>query len=184
MQLLILSEVKSEDILVRLVDVLFKVYGIQARYLVDSSVVDEKAYNVRRNQYDATRIVEKFTRRLRRGEVDADIILLITEKDLYVDEFNFVFGYAPYPVGVVSLHRLDPRFYGENFDFELYLSRIVKEVVHEVGHLVGLKHCNDTSCVMRFSNTIIDTDQKGIFPCSRCLLEARENIKRLSSSNI
>jgi archaemetzincin len=45
-------------------------------------------------------------------------------------------------VAVVSVYRLRSR------DGKLYMSRVRKEVVHEVGHLLGLKHCRDTGCVM------------------------------------
>ncbi|MEO0185151.1 MAG: matrixin family metalloprotease [candidate division WOR-3 bacterium] len=45
---------------------------------------------------------------------------------------------------------------------------MAKEVVHEVGHLMGLDHCSIPTCVMHFSNTIEDTDKKNVCFCDKC----------------
>jgi archaemetzincin len=93
----------------------------------------------------------------------------LTDRDLYVPQFNFVFGLALREAGVavVSWHRLT----GE----DAFLSaRIVKEVVHEVGHLEGLNHCPKEDCVMWFSNSLFETDRKRADFCPRCKLKRSE----------
>jgi hypothetical protein len=47
-------------------------------------------------------------------------------------------------VGVFSFARYDPVFYGENRDKDykkLLLWRCLRVVVHEIGHIFGVKHC-------------------------------------------
>lgn len=36
----------------------------------------------------------------------------------------------------------------------------LKEAVHDICHILGLNHCADRRCVMHFSNSLADTDQK------------------------
>jgi archaemetzincin len=106
-------------------------------------------------------------------------LLGVTDVDLYVPSLNFVFGEAKCPgnVAVISIFRLDPRFYGEENESLLY-RRAVKEAVHELGHTFGLTHCEDSSCVMFFSNSIYDTDRKHETFCGRCVPLVRKAVQR------
>lgn len=126
------------------------------------------AYNKERKQFHSTRILAKIEEYSR--QLTADRLLGVTEVDLYVPQLNFVFGEATCPgrTAIISLFRLKPEFYGHKPDHELFLSRCVKEALHEIGHTLGLRHCKDPSCVMFFSNTILDTDGKGKNFCRKC----------------
>jgi archaemetzincin len=111
------------------------------------------------------------------------IKLGILDEDLYSDShasLNFIFGEAR--VGgdccVISTTRLDPRFYGLAYNEKLYHSRAVKEAVHELGHVLGLAHCDDVRCIMHFSNCIEDTDIKHVQPCGKCVEKLRGNVKK------
>ncbi len=97
--------------------------------------------------------------------------------DGYDEGLNFVFGEASPALrtAVVFTKRLDPRFYGGRYNFNLYVERVSKEINHELGHLLGLGHCRDKRCVMSFSNSVFDVDRKGMFFCDRC----RERISAL-----
>ncbi len=138
--------------------------------IISSSAVPvpQEAYNSRRRQYNSTKILMKLQEYVE--GLDADRILAVTNVDLFAAGLNFVFGEAECPgkVAVISFCRLRPEFHGGMPDRKLLNERCVKEAVHEVGHTLGLLHCRDPSCVMFFSNSILDTDRKGVSFCDRC----------------
>lgn len=107
---------------------------------------------------------------LREADRVSPVLLGLTATDLFVPRFNFVFGEAD-PVrlvAVVSTHRLWPEFHGEAPDPELFQKRLLKEAVHELGHVFGLAHCDNRACIMHFSRAVADTDMKGPGFCRRC----------------
>jgi archaemetzincin len=98
------------------------------------------------------------------------LLLGVADVDLYVPSLNFVFGEADPTnrVAVISLARLRPTFYGLQEDHTLFLERVGKEAVHELGHIFHLKHCTQRRCVMFFSNSLADTDLKEDKFCHEC----------------
>lgn len=97
-------------------------------------------------------------------------ILAIVDGDARSIATNFVFGQAEVGgrLGAVYIARLNPAFYGSRENDGLFLLRILKEASHELGHLLGLNHCTNARCVMRFSNSIWEVDGKGWLPCEGC----------------
>lgn len=126
------------------------------------------AYNARRNQYDADLILDRVLHRIT-GE---NRVLALLTTDLYTSSrnLNFIFGQAQCPgrVALVSLCRLDPTFYKAPPNRKLFLQRATKEAIHELGHTFGLGHCANPSCVMSFSNSILDVDEKKPAFCKTC----------------
>jgi len=123
--------------------------------------VPAKSYNILRKQYDPTGFISSL---IELNSSDSDYRIGIVGVDIYTHSTNFIFGIAN-PLlrsAIVSLFRLS----GPRLE-----ERLGKEVVHETGHLLGLDHCGDPSCVMHFSNTIEDTDNKGMSLCIQCRRE-------------
>ena len=106
---------------------------------------------------------------------DAYCILGITNVDLYPDPaWNYVFGCASWAdrVGVLSLARLDPAFYGKkekNDSKKILLLRSCKILSHETGHLFGMDHCIDYHCTMNGSNNLHESDAQPVHLCPVCM---------------
>lgn len=99
-----------------------------------------------------------------------EVVLGLTDCDLFLPILTFVFGCAELAgnAAVVSVHRLDPRFYGEEPDPGLILERTEKEVLHELGHVLGLTHCRDRRCVMAGAHEVGMVDLEDPVFCANC----------------
>lgn len=126
-----------------------------------------KAYAAERGQYLAPALITEIQKP---NTAKGEMVLGITDVDLYAPKLNFVFGTADVTTStaIISLHRLKQEYQGSPPDEALFMDRVTKEAVHELGHLFGLEHCADTRCVMLFSNCLADTDNKPISFCSQC----------------
>ncbi|MHA1616405.1 MAG: archaemetzincin family Zn-dependent metalloprotease [Candidatus Njordarchaeales archaeon] len=122
------------------------------------------AYNNYRKQYDAEKILSKLI------STEEPVFLAILPFDIYVLGLNFVFGVAfPGQGCVISTFRLKI-----SADKNLYINRLAKTVRHELGHVFGLRHC-ENPCVMRFANSLYELDLKSSNFCPTC----REKLMKL-----
>ncbi|MEA3558055.1 MAG: archaemetzincin family Zn-dependent metalloprotease [Candidatus Thermoplasmatota archaeon] len=129
-------------------------------------LIDKKAYDRDREQYLTYPIFQDLDEIKRRPH---DLLLAVVDVDLFIPELDYIFGQAKskLKIAMISIKRLDPAFLGEK-DKELLKERTLKESIHEIGHLLGSKHCPNRNCVMHFSNCLEDTDRKGFGFCTGC----------------
>jgi archaemetzincin len=132
------------------------------------SRMPDEAYNAGSNQYYAVPILAKLE--LLKASED-EIILAVTDEDLFIPNHNFVFGQAN-SIGrtaIISILRLKPEYYGLPEDEELTRARLLGSALHELGHLLGLKECGN-DCVMRTIRNVNELDHRAEGFCPSCLM--------------
>src|SRR5437867_2763222 len=131
-------------------------------------VTFQSSFDKHRNQWYSPKLLDWFFEKFRPNK--DTIILFILDVDAYSDGLNFVFGEAFHKgrLGAIYLPRIRQEFYGLKPNDQLFYERMVKESVHELGHVFGFFHCQNPRCVMHFSNSLHDTDTKGSSFCHSC----------------
>ncbi len=168
----------DEGVLSVLCEALQKIFPKVRAVIARRSVpVPEGSYSRIRGQYESTKILMELYEIFRGAPMDR--VLGVTSVDLFVPGLNFVFGEAQCPgkVALISLYRLRPEYYGDLPDRSLFFERAKKEAVHELGHTFGLHHCKNSRCVMSFSNSIAETDAKGLGFCNECAQRLRSKLE-------
>ena len=119
------------------------------------------------------------------------LCVAVTMADIYPEEsWNFVYGQArPIDgVGVYSFARLDPLFYHSTpeqilktplteKDRVIMLRRCIKILLHELGHLFGLKHCIYYVCLMNGANNEMEMDRQSLYLCPVCLRKLHSTLQ-------
>jgi archaemetzincin len=122
------------------------------------------AYDARRRQHASGAILRWL---LESGPAGGKV-LGITDRDLFIPILTYVFGEAQLGgrAAVVSTARLfeDVELFGP----QLFVERLAKEAVHEVGHAFGLVHCDVERCVMGRSPAVREVDEKSSELCEEC----------------
>ncbi|MBI4277366.1 MAG: archaemetzincin family Zn-dependent metalloprotease [Armatimonadetes bacterium] len=129
-------------------------------------------YSPRRDQYRADILLDHLSAQV---PPDGTCLLGVTEEDIYVPHYNFLFGlaYVGDRCAVFSLYRLDDDF-PEDADPRQgpagwrLIDRAVKIAVHELGHAFGLGHCRDGRCVMHYADNVDAVDRESGRHCEKC----------------
>lgn len=97
--------------------------------------------------------------------------------DLFIPILTYIFGQAFLSgrTGIASLYRFSNERYGMGADDKLAADRFRKEIIHELGHTLGLIHCHIPTCVMRSSTYVEDIDLKSVSLCNKCRSDVTNN---------
>jgi archaemetzincin len=132
--------------------------GIDQRRIPESS-----CYNRRRGQLDAMCVLDELP-----PAADGEVLAAVTGLDLFAAPLAYVFGLSALGSrrSVVSWSRLAPE---GGRGQPLLARRLATEVVHEVGHGLGLVHCLVPDCAMHRSFWAEAVDLKRPEYCRLCL---------------
>jgi len=132
-----------------------------------NDLVDELRVLPGREQFDADYLLRRLEEH---PAAPGAVVVGLTDVDLGLPILTHVFGGARAGghTAVVSLARLEQGFYGLPRDNGLTARRAIAEVLHEVGHLAGLQHCDRYDCLMHFSPDVESIDLRGLAFCDDC----------------
>jgi archaemetzincin len=142
----------------------------------------EFAYSPERHQYNSTSIINRLSET---APADYLKVLAICKKDLYIPILTYVFGEAQLNGRscIVSIYRLKDTKAFINPE-GVFVERVTKEAVHELGHTFSLRHCSDNSCVMHYCRSLSDVDNKKIRMCRYCDVMIEDEKRRIQKPSI
>jgi len=118
---------------------------------------------------------------------EGGIAVVLTSADIYTGGTNYIFGLATLGSALVSSARIDPVFWKGIQEIFRYTSegrpfferQYAKVLVHELGHAIGLPHCEDWDCAMRYSNSPMELYRKGEDYCDVCHGRFHSNMREV-----
>lgn len=134
------------------------------------------AYHAERGQFHSSQILHAMQAVARPKDCH---MLGVTSVDLYIPILKYVFGEAQLggPCAIVSFHRLRQEFYGLAEDASLLRARLLKECIHELGHTLDLRHCQDYRCAMASAHAVewIDLREPALCPSCQAQVDSRRS---------
>ncbi len=134
------------------------------------------AYHAERQQYHSSEILQRMQAIVSPPD---GRLLAVADVDLYIPILQYVFGEAQMHgrCAVVSTYRLRQEFYGLDRNDVLLKQRLLKESVHELGHTLNLRHCQDYRCVMASSHSVEWIDLRETTFCECCQAQVDSELK-------
>lgn len=166
----------DEHILPSLRSAISQVYGLPTQIASLLQGVDF-AYSPERRQYHSTSILKELAATLTPAQIK---VLGICSVDLFIPILTHVFGEAELNgrASLISTYRLNEDLPAQSWH-TVYLDRVVKEGLHELGHTFNLKHCPDPRCIMHYCRHIADVDHKERSLCRYCRIFVADALQEL-----
>jgi len=123
------------------------------------SINIQQAYSSERQQYDALKIIDQ----IKVIPAENERVFVFTSKNMYSGELSFVFSSADKEknIGVIST------FYLRNSNDDIFVERTMKTLLRMFGGTMGFTTTFNKDCVMAFSNSLTELDDKGIEFCGK-----------------
>ncbi|MFO7785542.1 MAG: hypothetical protein ACQET7_05045 [Thermodesulfobacteriota bacterium] len=121
-----------------------------------------------RRQYNALPVLGM----LEEGASGDALRLGVMSGDLCLPIFSYVLGEAQVQgrAAVISIHRLKGNQDGTAAAPARVYERLAKVALHETAHVLGLTHCREEGCLMRFSLGAEHIDELSMAFCPECKL--------------
>ena len=136
-------------------------------WIAKDEIDPSRAFDPHRGQYLVTTLLEMLLSRPQSEDLN---IIGVTDVDLFLPVFTHVFGSAQLggSVGIASDNRLRPAAANGPEDPHLGRERLLKVILHELGHTMGLVHCRLQWCAMSPSRLPEQVDLKDAAFCDNC----------------
>jgi archaemetzincin len=133
------------------------------------------AWDPDRGQYHSTPILQRLATE---APPEAVKVAALCRVDLFIPILTYVFGEAQLDgrACIVSSYRLADSGTEPETRF---ISRMAKEVVHELGHTFNLRHCRDPVCLMHYCRSESDVDHKSDQFCRYCKVLLGDALQKL-----
>ena len=151
-------------------------FGLETRVApeIELSALAPAPARVHQNhaQYDARALLEAIGPRL---PADAYAMIVLVARDLVVSaEQEFAYGYGLHEdrLAVASFAQLDAQYLGHSRSpsFQVRIrERSHKLLAHEIGHTLGMQHCDRHACVMNGVAHLAELDATPLRLCPICL---------------
>jgi len=150
----------------------FKKYHLKVVILPDLFTLLDSEFVSEKKKYNARKIRKRLITHGKNKNYYR--ILGVMNCDIFTKPSKFLHGVADPPKNksfggaLISVIRLREEFYRRIENIAQFEQRVLKVAIHELGHTFGLEHCENL-CVMRSSNSLVDTDIKPRDFCEICL---------------
>nr|ABZ10150.1 hypothetical protein ALOHA_HF4000APKG10H11ctg1g10 [uncultured marine microorganism HF4000_APKG10H11] len=167
---IILYEMSESD-LSQINDVIFasiNYFFDNVKIKIINSTLPSSVINTHRGQINAEEIIQSLSKNSELN--DSDLNIGLTKQDIYYKNMNHIFGLAQTNGKnlALSTFRLERDLHLNIVSPNLYQERVFKELLHELGHISGLSHCELNTCVMSFSSNVAQVDIKLPMFCKNC----------------
>jgi len=120
-------------------------------------------------QYNATRLKNELGKKFaidRSSPVKG--YLGVTDKDIYSNDYNFLFGWASKGYGAMSYRRFTADFNNDSPNRKRLRKRALKQGISSSLFMLGVQRCTSPDCARAYPQNLEEHDRKEVKLCPWC----------------